>query len=185
MGRGCEEPEHHTREGRGHHRKNSRAEHFGAWYDIWWARAVFQLGIFQLKGVCSKVSARRVLLSQGSAQSGFRTLARGLCRASCLSPLGGGTYSERLLDFTARGYLPIPRPKPICREMGLRISRGGGGAPPRDSSRARAAGNFGHVRRARSIFCGKTHPSPRKTHPSPSGHLPVRRGRRDASCKAR
>ena len=43
---------------------------------------------------------------------------------------GGGTYSERLLDFTARGYLPIPRPQPICREMGLRISRGGGGAPP-------------------------------------------------------
>ena len=97
----------------------------------------------------SKVSAQRCLLGgvcsrQGSAH--VTGSAHGCCRASCLSPLGGGTYSERLLDFTARGYLPIPRPKPICREMGLRISRGGGGAPPRDSSRARAAGNFGASR---------------------------------------
>ena len=68
-----------------------------------------------------------------------------LCGELSITP-GGGTYSERLLDFTARGYLPIPPPQPICREMGLRISRGGGGAPPRDSSRARAAENFGASR---------------------------------------
>ena len=70
-----------------------------------------------------------------------------LCGELSITP-GGGTYSERLLDFTARGYLPIPRPKPqyAPERWGCEFRGGAAEPPPRDSSRARAAEILGASR---------------------------------------
>ena len=48
-------------------------------------------------------------------------------------PGGWVPIQSGLYIFHCQGYVPILRPKPIFREMGLRnIAGGGGGAPPRE-----------------------------------------------------
>ena len=85
--------------------------------------------------------------------AGLRTIncrIRVVVARAVYHPGGWVPIQSGLYIFHCQGYVPIPRPKPIFREMGLRISRGGAAEPPpRDSSWARAQQNILGLLRSR------------------------------------